>query len=155
MIGEINNNFFFRSSSSFSTKGYQSFLIRSELYLSPITAWFPGFSSLYDDYCTCTVSFESVWFIHHVQIGHLLLFAYNLTKRTYNIFGITVITDTTCSIAPLLGFELCSLGFKIYNLTVLEKLNTIWKRKYIEILKICISYYPTQTIKLHDEIFYD
>lgn len=70
MIGEINNNFFFRSFSSFSTKRYQSFLIRSELYLSPITAWFPGFSSLYDDYCT--VSFESVWFIHHVQIGHLL-----------------------------------------------------------------------------------
>lgn len=52
------HDFFSRSSSSFSTKRHQSFLIRSELDLSLITAWFPGSSSLYNDYCT--VSIESV-----------------------------------------------------------------------------------------------
>lgn len=113
MIGEINNNFFFQI----------LFLVfYKALSILPYSKWI---ISITDHSLVSRLQFLVWWLLYRFLRVCMIytsctdrtpvVFAYNLTKRTYNIFGITVITDTTCSIAPLLGFELCSLGFKIYN----------------------------------------
>lgn len=106
MIGEINNNFFFQI----------LFLVfYKALSILPYSKWI---ISITDHSLVSRLQFLVWWLLY--RFLRVCMIYTSCTDRTPVVFQkdlkyFLYYRDTTCSIAPLLGFELCSLGFKIYN----------------------------------------